>query len=72
MKKSEDIKLLFTDEQLNLFLPELDHPISQDEYLSSLYIDNDGVDFGEVLDYDAEEEAHLMEFATSYYKSQNK
>ena len=68
MAKKEDKKQLFTQEQIDLFLPVLDHPLTEDEYLETLMIDNDGIDFGDVLDYDADEEELLMKLAESYYR----
>ena len=66
MAKEEDKKQLFTQEQIDLFLPNLEHPISRDEYLSTLAVNNDGFDFGDVLDYDSDEESILLALAQSY------
>ena len=66
MTREEDNKQLFTQEQIELFLPNLEHPISRDEYLSTLVVNNDGFDFGDVLDYDSDEESMLLALAQSY------
>ena len=54
--------MVFTKKELNLLIPEKGKHNSQEEFLGSLLFDNDGVDYGDVFSYDAEEEKELNAF----------
>jgi len=54
-KKGCPVIMKFTEEQLDLILPRQSASMSEDEYLDMLTFDNDGVDFGSVLNCDPAE-----------------
>lgn len=49
-----------TREQIDIIIPDLEAPITEDEYLASICFDNEGLDYGAIIDYDHEEERQLV------------
>ena len=45
-----------TKEQIDRIIPDLAAPLTEDEYLASLKYNNDGLNYGSVMDYAPEEE----------------
>lgn len=52
----------FTEEQIDAIIPDLANPITEDEYLEALMLDNEGFDFGAILHYSSESEDKLNQF----------
>jgi len=54
--------LKFTNEQLDILAPNTTVPITEDEYLNSPKLSNDGVDYGTVMNYDPKKEKEMNAF----------
>jgi len=52
----------FTNEELDIIIPKLEKPISEDEYLDMLKFDNRGSDFGVVMCCNPEEDRRIDAF----------
>jgi hypothetical protein len=65
----ESEKMKFTKEQIDILIPNLDISISEDEYLDMLKHSNDGIDFGEIMNYSSEEEHELDEYLNGFMQA---
>jgi len=50
-----------TKEQIDRIIPDLEEPLTEDEYLASLKYDNEGFDYGSIMDYAPEKEKQYDE-----------
>ena len=51
--------MTLTKEQIDAIIPDLKAPITEDEYLACLELDNEGFDYGAIMNYDPEEALRL-------------
>ena len=57
--KKEDFIMTFTKSDMDLFVPKLDKPITEEEYLKMLKFRNEGFEYDEVFKYDPERDKEL-------------
>ena len=54
-KARDEYDMMFTEEQIEMIIPDSKSQMTEDEYIAGLKYDNEGVDYGPVMNYDPEE-----------------